>query len=341
MASGYSCRNAAATIYGITRGDLVDRLQEWPRITYAVIGSEICPDSQRPHLQCYFEFKGSMEQKTFTNRCGVPIHEFKSRYKYSSAERASAYCKKGKQSKKEWETLNVHGDNYGLDAEFSEWGEITHQGKRTDLGAVIDDIKDGMSEREISLKHVSIFCHSMKWVQRMLELHSNVTEHAEYPLEEMCERVQQNPIPWDDPGWCGSAIVQGGPGIGKTQYALAHFENPLFVTHMDRLKFFDPNFHDGIVFDDMCFTHMPLQAQKYLLDWNNSRDMNVKYGMATIPKYTKKIFTCNYDEFPFEIMNTAIVDRIYHLQCDRSLESHRRMPTPQPYVPVWQVPPPP
>lgn len=307
----YSCRNACATIYEVSLDELLHKLQEWTRITYAVVGREICPQTERPHLQCYFEFKNTMEQSTFTNKLGMPVYYFKART--GTAEQAADYCKK--------------------DGDFTEWGEISHQGQRTDLAECIDDIKTGMSEAELSLKHPTTFCHHMKWVQRMIELHSHPVEKAYYPLSEMCQRIQQRPIPFSHPDWCGAAVVQGGPGIGKTQYALAHFSSPLFVTHMDRLKFFDPNVHDGIVFDDMSFTHMPLQAQKFILDWSNTRDMNVKYGMATIPKNTKKIFTCNYGEFPFDRDNTAVMDRIFHLECDPGLESQRKMPKPMPYTP--------
>jgi len=191
-----------------------------------------------------------------------------------------------------------------------------------------------MSERDISLEHQELFCKNMKWVQRMLELHGHPVEHSKHDLKEMCAHVQQRPIPFEHEGWCGSAVIQGDPGIGKTQYALSHFTNPLFVTHTDRLKSFDPNFHDGIVFDDMSFAHMPLQAQKFLLDWDNSRDLNVKFSTAHIPKHTKKIFTCNYDEFPFDMNNSAIMDRVYHVQCDRSLKSKRKMPKVEPYNPL-------
>ena len=42
-------------------------------------------------------------------------------------------------------------------------------------------------------------------------------------------------------------IVRGKAGTGKTQYALAHFESALLVSHMDDLRNFDKERHDGIV----------------------------------------------------------------------------------------------
>lgn len=90
-----------------------------------------------------------------------------------------------------------------------------------------------------------------------------------------------------------SVVLLGPSNIGKTQFAKAHFDNALFVNHMDRLKDFDETVHDGIIFDDMDFLHMPRTTQIHLTDWDEDRDIHVRYGVARIPAGTKKIFTCN------------------------------------------------
>jgi len=87
-------------------------------------------------------------------------------------------------------------------------------------------------------------------------------------------------------------VFSGKSGVGKTQFALAHFKNPLIVSHIDDLKRFDEE-HDGIVFDDMDFLHWPRTAQIHILDTECDRSINVKYGTVTIPANTKKIFTTN------------------------------------------------
>ena len=160
----------------------------------------------------------------------------------------------------------------------------------------------------------------------MIELHGHPTHHASYSLPECCLNLRTGQIPFEDPRWSESVVLSGNAGVGKTQYALAHFENPLLISHIDKLKEFDPSFHDGLVFDDMDFSHWPLSAQKHLLDWSEPREINVKHSIAHIPARTKKIFTCNYGEFPFDMGNSAVMDRIYMIDTDRSLTSKRVKP---------------
>jgi len=90
-----------------------------------------------------------------------------------------------------------------------------------------------------------------------------------------------------------SVVLIGPSNIGKTQYAKAHFNNPLFVSHKDRLRDFEPGTHDGIIFDDMDFNHYPRTAQIHLTDWDEDRDLDARYMCAKIPANTRKIFTCN------------------------------------------------
>lgn len=96
-----------------------------------------------------------------------------------------------------------------------------------------------------------------------------------------------------------SAVVIGPSGIGKSVWAKTMAPKPaLWVTHLDVLRMYRPDHHKSIIFDDMSFKHMPVQAQIHLTDWNDSRQIHCRYGYATIPANTPKIFTCN--EYPFE-----------------------------------------
>lgn len=95
--------------------------------------------------------------------------------------------------------------------------------------------------------------------------------------------------------------VYGPSGTGKTQWAVHCFDSPLVVSHMDGLRDFDPNEHDGIVFDDMSFGHHPRESVIHLLDWDLERQIHCRYNCARIPMHTRKIFTSNlsFDEcFP-------------------------------------------
>lgn len=90
-------------------------------------------------------------------------------------------------------------------------------------------------------------------------------------------------------------LLTGPTGTGKTRWALAQFASPLLVSHMEDLKQFWPNQHDGIVFDDMSFKGISAEIMIHLLDWEMPRTLNVKHGSVTIPAKTRKIFTTNLD----------------------------------------------
>lgn len=104
-----------------------------------------------------------------------------------------------------------------------------------------------------------------------------------------------------------SVALVGPSNIGKTQFAKSHFRNPLMVRHMDKLKEFDAMVHDGIIFDDMCFTHLHREAQIHITDWDEDSDLHIRYGTAKIPAGTRKIFTANY--YPFT-RDDAITRRV-------------------------------
>ena len=117
--------------------------------------------------------------------------------------------------------------------------------------------------------------------------------------------------------WSRSWLIHGVSHTGKTQYALAHFQKPLLVRHIDKLKEFDQDIHDGIVFDDMCFKHLHAQAIIHLLDTDNDSQIHCRFNVAEIPEGTKKIFVSNRDDIfiPKDLINeeekTAIERRYY------------------------------
>lgn len=90
-----------------------------------------------------------------------------------------------------------------------------------------------------------------------------------------------------------SLFVWGPTRTGKTRWAIAQFKSPLLVSLMEDLKKFSPDQHDGIVFDDMSLATLEPQVAIHLTDWEVPRSVNVKYGSATLPAGTRKIFTFN------------------------------------------------
>lgn len=117
------------------------------------------------------------------------------------------------------------------------------------------------------------------------------------------------------PDWTKSIVVIGPGGCGKSAWAKRVVNKPaLFVTHQDTLRQFDPSFHKSIIFDDMCFTHVPLQAQIHLTDQDNTRQIHARYGNAVIPAHTQKVFTCNVLPFIMD-EHGAIQRRIQIIDC--------------------------
>ena len=115
--------------------------------------------------------------------------------------------------------------------------------------------------------------------------------------------------------------VYGPSNTGKTSFVLAHFTNPLVVTHIDNLKKFvnppDPDQpYDAIVFDDLKFQHWPPETVIQLVDTDLDRDIHIRYGTAHIPANTTKVFTHNTRD----IFYKPEVDEEQKVAIDRRVE---------------------
>lgn len=110
----------------------------------------------------------------------------------------------------------------------------------------------------------------------------------------------------------GKTIVCMGPtGVGKTSWALRVSPKPaLWVRHIDVLRSFRAGYHKSIIFDDMCFKHLPRTAQLHLADNHQASHIHCRYGHAIIPAGVVKIVTCN--EYPF-LDDPAINRRIHSI----------------------------
>ena len=195
---------------------------------------------------------------------------------------------------------------------------------------ILAAIKNGKKWPHLLTINVGVCAQVHAWIDKMILQFQLEPQFSEHSHKSCCKSVGMKGIRWDDPLWQHSVVVVGNAGIGKTQWAMSHFNDKgcLFVTHLDDLKAWDPDRYDGIVFDDMSFLQLPLQTQKYLCDWNDSRTIHCRYTNAQIPPRTRKIFTCNWGEFPFDLGNTAVMDRLYVIETDKNRGSRRAQPAP-------------
>lgn len=91
----------------------------WAGVSYFVYGKEICPDTGRPHLQYFVEFKSPKLFSTIKKK--FPKLHFVSRD--GTALQASDYCKK--------------------DEDYVEGGELSKQGARSDLKLLCAALRSG------------------------------------------------------------------------------------------------------------------------------------------------------------------------------------------------------
>ena len=268
------------TLNNWTENEL-DNLKKLSNVNKHVCGSEIAPSTGTPHLQGRVTFNKEWTfnmWKTFNERISVRIA------KYEDCE----------YERKEGNIL-IDIDNR------------KKKGERTDLADIYRKLDDGATVTEIAREYPGQYIRYHNGIEKMAELVQDRIETCEYNLQDCCEFIQLPPLDFDDVNGF-SHVVLGRAGIGKTQYALAHFNAPLFCSHIDDLKDFHPRVHDGIVFDDMDFKHLPRTAQIHITDYNQSRSIHVRYGRARIPARTKKIFVCN--EICFNIDDDAIARRV-------------------------------
>lgn len=136
------------------------------------------------------------------------------------------------------------------------------------------------------------------WAREFWELGSSkqaseIGDSYEPNLEWECQQLRNQALPENS-----SAVLLGPSGCGKSAWAKRVAPKPaLWVRHLDVLRMFRPDYHKSIIFDDMRFTHMPLQAQIHIVDVVDDSQIHCRYGCATIPKKTPKIFTCNEEPF--------------------------------------------
>lgn len=179
--------------------------------------------------------------------------------------------------------------------------DIAKGGKETDLPecGTFDSETDWLYE--CLRKHIPFGFAKRLWELSRKDHGNTVTEVPNWMI---CAELEQQTVGEMD----YSVVVIGRTGLGKTSWGLKHIPKPaLLVTHMDDLRKYDMNYHRGIVFDDMSFDHTPVTAQIHIVDWSLDRSIHCRYGCATIPARTRKIFTCNKMPFTEE---AAILRRI-------------------------------
>lgn len=231
----------------------------WGEIAKEIVASKEIAETGTPHIQGWIKFEAP---KRFSKL--KKMHSRANWYKAKSKNAGIYCCKEGSD-------LIVCKKSMGA------------QGERADMDSIREQILEGVPEKQLWDEHFG----------SMVRYHKGINESKKWLCPkrkrgkfELCE------FEWKNLELKKSTIIWGETGIGKTQFGLAHFENPLWVRHMDMLKDLTPD-HDGIVFDDMAFNHLPRSTQIFLTDMDDDAHIHIRYTVAIIPSGMRRIFTCN------------------------------------------------
>ena len=121
-------------------------------------------------------------------------------------------------------------------------------------------------------------------------------------------------------GAVGTLQIWGAVNLGKTEWALAQFANPLHVTDRNDLLDFRPGWHDGIVIDKMMPCERPpagfsLAECEKLTDYTLSASIRCLYKKVSIPKRVRKIIVTNErDVWPHDPHGQIVGRRVVQLQ---------------------------
>lgn len=167
-------RPICATIYNYS--DL-QFLEDWyeAKCSYLVYGEETCPTTGKSHLQVYFELNNAMTFKAIQKKfCHCHCEQ-----RRGTPKQAAGYCKKNtdflglndKRTSEVWFPRTPGSNDPSFQVEDSHWvgnefGTISHQGERTELNNVTDDILAGHPIRYIVENHTNTYIKFHKGIER-------------------------------------------------------------------------------------------------------------------------------------------------------------------------------
>lgn len=247
---------------------LLDWTQLEESLKFLVYQKETAPETGTPHFQCYFQTKSPMRMTALKKLPGMETAHFEKCK--GTPEQNIAYCTK---------------EESRLDGPFEHGERPPPKGARSDIAKACATLVETKSIEEVAIQHPTTYVKYYRGFEQLLKKVCPPVEEVRYPLTSF--------NPPEDLDLTKCCVVFGNAGIGKTEFALAHFERPLLVRHLDVLGSFSPRYHDGIVFDDMSFTHFPFGQRIHLTDMTRASDIHIRYVTAHIPPGTKKIFCYN------------------------------------------------
>lgn len=239
-------------------------------LTYFVYGVEKCPDSGKTHYQAYAQFSKAMTYGQIKKLFKDDTIHIEEEYEFSHPQRNIDYCEKGSMSSELFKSLPCPRDHpdFGKDAEVYEFGFVKKdQGKRNDLHAVKEKIKDGYSITEVIESTHKLSYQTLKCAELLYKY-----------VEKQREIMDIDVI------WC-----YGGTESGKSHFAHSHQNWFKPVTD----KFWEGyDGHDVVILDELRGDYC---TYKRLLQLTDKYPFRVETkGGSRQALYTKIIITTPY-----------------------------------------------
>lgn len=238
------------------------------------------------HLQGYVEIV-RRQRVSWLKKNLSPTAHFKLRR--GTQKEAIHYCKKPVEGCECKHCVEERENPTAFEGTFREIGLKTadSQGRRTDIHDVTKALEAGTTLEDVISMYPEVY----------IKYHAGIEKLAKRLFAPDCP-IKYTDFKLEKQVLDKCLLIYGSTGLGKTEYALSHFERPLKVNHLDMLLAYTPTKFDGIVFDDMCFRHLPPPARIALTENDRPADIHIRYTTVRLPAHTKKIFTHN-DEFVF------------------------------------------
>lgn len=242
---------------------------------YIVFGFEVGEVCGTPHLQGYIELD-SNKRLSAMKKINARAH-WGIRYANSTRERARDYCKKGEQTKDEWDQYHEVGPNWGLNAivfTAGDW-ESGGAGKRTDILAVKRDI-------EANLPMIDIIGNNFELYSK----HRNAIKDYKALIDKKNSKAFRK---------LTVSVYWGVAESNKTRSVLDNYPDTFRCQNWTASKGFMFDGYEGedVILIDDFYGDIPFEYLLNILDGHHL-PLNIKNG-RTYARYTKVFITSNKD----------------------------------------------
>lgn len=141
-----------------------------PECMFCIYQEEECPTTKKRHLQGYIEFKDKLSMRSVKSL--FEDHTLHLEVRQGSQAQAVAYCSKKDTRVKEPIII----------------GKLKNQGHRKDLDEIYDDISEGMTAKEILLRHKGNAVRHINVIKKSLMIYHDLDEVDKYIL---CKRNKE------------------------------------------------------------------------------------------------------------------------------------------------------